>query len=195
MILPPLTTERLIIRPLAMGDLEMCHQLNLEIEWHDKNLTVEQNREARRSWLEWTVRNYTELARLLQPPYGDRAIVLKNSGAFAGLVGLVPLLAPFAQLPSFGRIENAPFSAEVGLFWATRPSMQRRGIATEAARALIDYAFETLKLGRIMAGTEYDNHASIAVMGRLGMRIEENPFPEPAWFQITGIATRSKSAI
>ena len=195
MFLPSLATERLIIRPLAMSDLEACHRLNLEIEWHDRNLTVEQNREARRSWLEWTIRNYTELARLLQPPYGDRAVVLKESGAFAGLVGLVPLLAPFAQLPSFGRTENAPFSAEVGLFWAISPSMQRRGIATEAARALIDDAFETLKLGRIMAGTEYDNHASIAVMRRLGMRIEKNPFPEPGWFQITGIATRSKSAI
>ena len=52
---------------------------------------------------------------------------------------------------------------------------------------MIDYAFETLRLGRILAGTEYDNMASIGVMRRLGMRIERNPYPVPEWFQIHGV--------
>ena len=29
--------------------------------------------------------------------------------------------------------------------------------------------------------------ASIGVMRAIGMTIEENPFPEPTWFQIVGI--------
>jgi hypothetical protein len=120
--------------------------------------------------------------------------VLKDSGRFAGLVGLVPLLAPFGQLPCFGGTEQAPFSAEVGLFWALLPEMQGHGFATEAVCALTAYAGTTLKLARIMASTTYDNTASIAVMQRLGMRIEKNPFPDPAWFQITGILALNQSA-
>src|SRR6185295_5606905 len=120
----------------------------------------------------WSIRNYEELAQLHQPPYGDRAVVLKGTRQIAGLVGLVPLLAPFAQLHSMGSREHAHYSAEVGLFWAISPSMQRKGYASEAARALVQYAFDHLKLARIVAGTEHANVGSIAVMRRLGMRIE-----------------------
>ncbi|MGO9454909.1 MAG: GNAT family N-acetyltransferase [Candidatus Binataceae bacterium] len=98
------------------------------------------------------------------------------------------------RLASFGGLapELAAFSAEVGLFWAITPTLQRRGIATEAAGAMIDYAFQTLRLGRILAGTEYDNVASIGVMRRLGMRIERNPYPVPEWFQIHGVLEQSR---
>ena len=109
-----------------------------------------------------------------------------------GLVGLVPLLAPYAQLPTFGSQVDASFSAEVGLFWMISPAMQGRGFATEAAGALVNFAFEVLKVGRILAGTEYSNFASIAVMRKLQMRIERNPFPSPAWFQITGILQKER---
>jgi RimJ/RimL family protein N-acetyltransferase len=182
-----LETERLRIRPLELGDLEDCHRLFMDIGWADAKRSEEENRERRRQWLEWTLRSYEQLALLYQPPYGDRAVVLKDSGRFVGLVGFVPMLAPFGQLPSFGRVEGARFSPEVGLFWAISPSLQRNGYATEAAGALVRYAWETLKLGRILASTERGNSASMAVMRHLGMRLEENPFPEPFWFQVTGI--------
>jgi len=192
--MPTLKTERLIIRPCKMEDLEACHRLYLDIGWADMTEGDSANRERRRKWLEWTVRNYEELARLQQPPYGERVVELKNANQFAGLVGLVPLLKPFAQLAFFGGLapDFAPFSAEVGLFWAITPTLQRRGIATEAASAMINYAFETLRLGRILAGTEYDNVASIGVMRRLGMRIERNPYSVPEWFQIHGVLERPR---
>jgi len=84
-------------------------------------------------------------------------------------------------------VEGARFSPEVGLFWAISPSLQRKGYATEAARALVQYALGTLRLGRILASTERANSASMAVMRHLGMRLEENPFPEPFWFQVIGL--------
>jgi RimJ/RimL family protein N-acetyltransferase len=62
-----------------------------------------------------------------------------------------------------------------------------RGAGNQKPRAIINYAFGTLKLGRILAGTEYDNAASIAVMRGLGMRIERNPHPVPEWFQVHGV--------
>ena len=52
---------------------------------------------------------------------------------------------------------------------------------------MVAYAFAQLRLRRVVATTEHDNARSISVMRRLGMRIERNPLPEPAWFQSVGI--------
>jgi RimJ/RimL family protein N-acetyltransferase len=123
---------------------------------------------------------------LHQPPYGERAVVLKDSREVIALVGFVPCLRPFAQLPSFGGAPDARSTPEVGLFWAVAPEHRRHGIATEAARAMIAYAFDDLRLARIVATTDHDNPASIAVMRRLGMTIDRNPFPAPPWHQVVG---------
>jgi RimJ/RimL family protein N-acetyltransferase len=181
-----LESPRLRVRPLALSDLAACHALYQDIAWNDPALGDAENLARRRAWLEWTVRNDEQLALLYQPPYGDRAVVDRTTGEFVGLVGLVPLLAPFGQLPSLGAREGARFMPQVGLFWAISPQYQRRGYATEAARALIHHAFSSLRLARIFAGTEFDNLASIAVMRKLGMTVERNPFPEPPWFQVVG---------
>ena len=100
-------------------------------------------------------------------------------------MGFVPCLAPFGLLPSF---EPTPYETpEIGLYWALRPAHWGHGYATEAAAALVTYAFDRLRLRRIVATTEHDNNRSIAVMRRLGMHIERNPGPEPAWFQTVGV--------
>jgi RimJ/RimL family protein N-acetyltransferase len=187
MQMPTLETTRLSIRPLTREDELACHDLYVDIHSSRPDIGDAINRESRREWIDWTVRSYAQLSLLDQPPYGDRAIVSKQDGRFLGLVGLVPLLAPFAQLPMLGGRANSRFSPEVGLFWATSPAVQRNGYATEAARALIVFAFEQLRLARIVAGTEYANLPSIAVMRKLGMRIENNPFREPTWFQVVGL--------
>jgi RimJ/RimL family protein N-acetyltransferase len=184
---PELRTRRLLVRRLTMADLEPCHRLYLEAGWADPALSEAENRDRRRAWLEWTVRSYDELLALSQPPYGERAVALLDTGEFVGLVGLVPLLAPFGQLPAFGSVAAAKWEPAVGMFWSIRSSRQRRGYATEAASALADWALANLNLRRIVAGTDRDNAASIGVMRAMGMAIEENPFPEPSWFQITGI--------
>jgi len=59
-------------------------------------------------------------------------------------------------------------------------------------RAVVDYAFDRLRLKRIIATTAYDNLASIGVMRKLGMRIERNPLPEPRWLQVVGVLERSE---
>jgi RimJ/RimL family protein N-acetyltransferase len=111
---------------------------------------------------------------------------MRESGRLVGLVGLVPSLGPFGLLPSWP--EPGPgFRSEVGLYWEVAPAHRRRGIASEAAAALIDHAFAELRLARVVATTDRDNVASIGVMRRLGMRVEQNPAPEPPWFQVVGI--------
>ncbi|MFL5588380.1 MAG: GNAT family N-acetyltransferase, partial [Ktedonobacteraceae bacterium] len=77
-------------------------------------------------------------------------------------------------------------SPEFGLFYAFSPAYQRQGYATEATRALIEFAFTQLNLRRIVATTTYENAASMAVMRKVGMQIEKNPYPDPSWFQVVG---------
>jgi RimJ/RimL family protein N-acetyltransferase len=179
--MPPLETERLIVRPLALDDLEACLRV-----LDAGPATAPEAAAERRAWLDWTVASYRQLALLHLPPYGERAIALKDGGEVVGACGYVPCLEPFGQLPSFGRPADRRFSAEVGLFWALAPEHRGRGYATEAARALVEYGFEILRLRRIVATTSHDNLASAAVMARLGMRVERNPYPDPHWFQVVG---------
>jgi RimJ/RimL family protein N-acetyltransferase len=192
MRVPRLTTERVTIRPFEMTDLETIHRI-LDVELADAELGTEgaKGLETRRQWLQWTISSYEELACLNQPPYGDRAITLRHTGELIGACGFVPCLAPFGQLPSFAAAANAAgrglCSTEFGLFYAISPIRQRQGFATEAARALIDFAFGELQLRRVIATTTYDNHASMRVMQHIGMRIERNPYPDPPWLQVVGI--------
>jgi RimJ/RimL family protein N-acetyltransferase len=59
---------------------------------------------------------------------------------------------------------------EVG--WALRRGFWGRGYATEAALAVLDYAFSELKAPRLISLIDPDNGPSIAVAGRLGMNME-----------------------
>jgi [ribosomal protein S5]-alanine N-acetyltransferase len=185
MQVPILETERLLIRPFHQEDLQAIHQiLDVELEMETQPI------EERETWLRWSIMSYEELAKLYQPPYGDRAVILKESDLLIGACGLVSCLMPFELLPSYqGSAREPPsarFTAEVGLYYALSPQHWGRGYATEAARALVDYCFTTLQLKRVVATTAYDNAGSIGVMERLGMRIERNPHPEPEWFQVVG---------
>jgi [ribosomal protein S5]-alanine N-acetyltransferase len=45
-----------------------------------------------------------------------------------------------------------------------------RGLATEAAQAWLQHAFETLRLPEVIAFSHPDNHASVRVMEKLGLR-------------------------
>lgn len=190
--LPIIETQHLRIRPLTLDDLHDANQVYLDAGWFDPAQSAAQILEERHVWLEWSVRNEMALANLHQPPYGERAVIVKASGQFAGMVGLVPCLGPFGLLPFYqarGLTPADPQRAfpEVGLFWAFLKAHQGQGYATEAARALIDHAFTVMNLARIVAETDDDNRASQAVMRRLGMTVERNPHAAPPWFQVTGI--------
>ncbi len=185
--MPVLETERLRIRPLDMADLRPVHEM-MCAGFGDSPL------EERREWLEWSVRNYAALGRLFQPPYGERGAELKATGELVGLVGLVPSFGPFGVLEAFQRDGTADrlMQPEFGLFWCVAPAHQRRGYAFEAARSVLDYVFTEMRVRRVVATTEYDNHASIAVMKKLGMEMGTNPTPgEPPWFQAVGTLYRS----
>ena len=192
---PALTTERLVIRPWALGDLDEAVRL-IDGEIYPEELGVEPRAEARarrERWLQWTVLSYEQLAKLFQPPYGDRAISLRASGELVGSVGYTPCFHPFGQV-GIGDAPAMGHTSELGLYWAVAPRHRGKGYATEAGRALIAFAFTELSAARIVATTEHDNLASQRVMEKLGMELHRNPLPEPPWLQVVGMLARAASS-
>ena len=70
--------------------------------------------------------------------------------------------------------------AEIGFTFARE--YQGRGLAREAAEAVLDYAFNALGLHRVVAVADCENERSVALLARLGMR-REGHFVENIWFK------------
>jgi ribosomal-protein-alanine N-acetyltransferase len=185
MRMPELHTERLTIRPLADADLQPLMRA-LRVATDDP---AERDRVTR--YIRYNALADVVLAELGQPPYGDRAVVLRSSGQLIGLVGLVPAYVAFDQLREIGAgrgdLKPARHRPELGLFYEIDPDHRGRGYATEAAAAIARFALDEMSCARIVATTERDNLASQAVMRHLGMRMLENSLPEPGWLQIVGV--------
>lgn len=59
---------------------------------------------------------------------------------------------------------------EIG--WVFNPVYHNRGYATEAAKAVVKYAFEELNAHRVIATCQPENIASYRIMEKIGMRRE-----------------------
>jgi RimJ/RimL family protein N-acetyltransferase len=93
--------------------------------------------------------------------YGFSALEAKESGKCIGFAGLHPT----------GAIPPRPAGAtEIG--WRLAPEFWGKGYVTEAGEAWLRFGFEQLGLEEIVSFAVRDNHASVAVMRRLGMRHE-----------------------
>ena len=175
--MPILTTDRLTIRPFTMDDFDAwggpdgCTPAD----------AFEENDPLK--WFQWTVRNYDALAKLDQPPYGDRAVVLTDTGTLIGATGFVPCLFPLEVLRHFRdadeRPERVSSTPEFGVFYSLGEAFRGKGYATEAAQAMVDYAFTSLNVRRIVLNTGADNFASMRVMERLGMTVVRNSLDMP----------------
>jgi RimJ/RimL family protein N-acetyltransferase len=190
--MPVLETKRLIIRPFESTDLQAAHLLfDVELDATELGSEKMTSLHEREEWLQWSVLHHRQLALLNQPPYGDRAIVLRSTSQIIGSCGFVPALNAFEQFPYFSKdgqiTTKQKYTAEVALFYAISPSHQRQGYALESVRELIRFGFENLHLKRIIAETDYTNTSSIAVMHKIGMTIQTNPFEDPPRLQVVGI--------
>jgi len=76
------------------------------------------------------------------------------------------MLAPPDWLP-----EVMP-AVEIG--WRLDPRVWNQGLASEGARAMLDYGFDELALPEILSIYEPDNVASGRVMEKLGMQVERD---------------------
>jgi RimJ/RimL family protein N-acetyltransferase len=62
---------------------------------------------------------------------------------------------------------------EIEIGYRLHPDYWNRGLATEAARAVRDYAFEVFKLERVISLVHPENHASRRVAEKNGMKLEK----------------------
>jgi RimJ/RimL family protein N-acetyltransferase len=92
--------------------------------------------------------------------FGLFAVEVRATGELAGFTGLsVPHYLP-EVLPA----------VEIG--WRLGRSFWGRGLATEAARAALDFGLTDRGLERIISVVQVGNDASERVMNKLGMRVE-----------------------
>lgn len=63
-------------------------------------------------------------------------------------------------------------NAQLSIGWVFHPGFQRKGYATEAARAILDLTFREVGAHRVFAELDPRNAASVALCQRLSMRLE-----------------------
>ena len=121
-----------------------------------------------------------EVARYLPTPPLDRrqseAEIRRRISRHAG-EGRGPVLSLVIELD--GRMVgelilmlNTPSRSQAEAGWVLDPRAAGRGVATEAARALIDLTFDHYAVHRVTAVLDARNHRSAALCERLGMRLE-----------------------
>ena len=82
---------------------------------------------------------------------------------------------------------------EVELLYGIAPPVWGQGLTTEAARAVLRYGFEELRLVRIVASADVPNVASLRVLEKLGMifsRRMRTEYGEVVYFVLTREAFR-----
>lgn len=158
----PFETERLLLRPLGLADLDALFELiYTDPAVYGMYSSLGSNRDAVRS----------RLIHYENAPVGDfgrLGVVLKQSGELIGQVHLDPYVDTQDELPD----ANPPFqSIEVELAFAFGRAYWGKGLAYEACQRCIKYAFLELKLPRLVNGIHGKNERSIRFHRRLGYAI------------------------
>jgi len=148
----PIYTERLIIRPLLIDDLYAVLAITGIPDTYRYLPENPMNEQDARSMIERGL-NHPERDDIPT----DVAVELVETGELVGLL-------------SFYTISSRFRAVEIG--WMFHPEHRSRGYASEAARALMDFGFHTLRLHRIIATCDPRNTPSVRIMEKLGMRRE-----------------------
>ncbi len=150
--LPTLTTSRLLLRPFRFEDARAVQRLAGERDVAATTLNIPHPYEdgMAEAWIA-THEEDLHRGRAL-----TLAIVLKESGTLIGAICL--------------HLDHRNFLGELG-YWVGKPYWNL-GYCTEAATAMVAYAFRTLGLNRVQARHFASNPASGRVMKKIGMRYE-----------------------
>jgi RimJ/RimL family protein N-acetyltransferase len=146
-----LETERLTLREMTIDDLDFLHSMLSHPEvmrYYPKCYSRTESEE----WLN------NQLNRYEKDGHGLWLVSDKDSGKPAGQVGLVMQLVNGAQQPEIGYMIHHEF-------W-------RRGLASEAAAGVREYAFEVLNKPRVISLIRPENLPSQGVAVKIGMQPE-----------------------
>ena len=145
--LPELRTERLLLRPFRSGDVEDVLVYASDPEWN-RYLGLPEPY-TRRMGEEFVAR------AILADPATNPVWAIVHEGRVSGGIDL--------------RIRR-PGLGEMG--YSIAQPLWGRGLMTEAARAVIEHAFESMGLVRIQAYADSRNKGSWRVMEKVGMKRE-----------------------
>ena len=154
-------TERLILRQWKPTDFPAFAELNSDKEvmrFFPSTLSAEESKGM--------AQRCSDL--VAQRGWGFWAAQEKASGSFIGFIGLH---VPIAELP-------ASPCVEIG--WRLGRKWWGQGLATEGAKAALEFAFNTLLLSEVVSFTSVQNSRSEAVMRRLGMQRDPATFEHPS---------------
>lgn len=140
-----LETERLIIRPTNTNDVSKIHEMLSDEE--TMKYFVE-GVYSKQKVFEFINRNQKETHHF--------TILLKSSNRIVGKLSYNPWFMKRTK--------------EIG--WIIFKTAEGNGYATEAARAIIQFAFEKEKIHRLIATCQPENTASLRVCEKLGMKLE-----------------------
>lgn len=146
-------TDRLLLRPLDISDLETVHLYasdadNTKYMFYLPNKTKEETAAFLNNvTLEW---------KKDKPVFYEFAIVYNNKQIGAIQVNLF----------------ESDKIGEIG--WIISKQFWNKGIGTEAALAIIDFAFNVLKVDELVANCDYRNVASYSLMKKIGMTLKSD---------------------
>lgn len=158
----PLETNRLIIRNWRASDRELFFKIN-----HDDEVMAffpfRRNRQQAAELMEILKQDIDNNG------FGFTALELKATGEVLGFCGLNQVdIGEYAK----------PGAIEIG--WRLAFQYWGNGYASEAAMALLDFAFTKMNLDEVISFAVIDNLASIAVMERIGMHpVRQRYFSHP----------------
>jgi RimJ/RimL family protein N-acetyltransferase len=162
-------TERLVLRDFVINDWPavLAYQRDPRYNRYYPDRWVGRSDDDVRAFVQMLIdRQHDEPRRIFQ-----LAITLPERDQVIGNCGV-------------RRKPNTEMDAEIG--YELNPDYWGRGYATEAARALVAFAFGELGLHRLSAQCIADNAASIKVLRKLGMRLEsrirEHEYIQGRWW-------------
>ncbi len=150
--IPSLETERLVLRELKKSDVSDVYEYSANPKTSEYLLwEVHRSLEYTKEFVDYVISKYKS------GDYNDWALIYKTNNKMIGTCG-------------FTKIDQENNVAEIG--YVINPNYWNMGIATEAAEAVIDFAFNTMGMNRVEAKFMYGNDASLSVMKKLGMKFE-----------------------
>jgi ribosomal-protein-alanine N-acetyltransferase len=148
-----LETRRLILRRQVIEDLDALWALYCDPAITKYIPDAPRSYKEAREELEWHMHGHPHY-----PELGLWATVHKETGKFIGRCGLLPWTID-------GRREVEVAYTIAQEYWG-------QGLATEAARSILDYGFTNLSLSRLVCLIDPENIASQRVAEKTGMTLE-----------------------
>lgn len=147
---PICESERLLLREFTVDDAAVFYELNTDpqVVRYTGDGGLRSAEDARAGLLARPIADYQKYG------YGRWACILKSEQRLIGMAGLKYL----------------DDVQDVDLGYRFFPAYWGRGLATEAARLVLDYGFTKLGLEHVLGLVDPANVASVRVLVKLGMR-------------------------